>query len=215
MVPGTSHLIYVHGLFMNGAESLVLRRRLLRDFGTPMQTHAFRYHSVTSNMADITERLQGYVRKLAPGTLHLVAHSLGGLVVHRFLERYPDQAPGRVVLLGAPLVASRAAVAIARVKWAATMVGRCVAEELFTERARRWGPGRELGVIAGTKSMGLGQFFARFEEDCDGTVAVSETRIPGATDHLALPVSHMGLLLSARVARETGAFLKTGRFLLA
>ena len=65
-------------------------------------------------MADITERLQAYVRELAPGTLHLVAHSLGGLVVHRFLERYPDQPPGRVVLLGTPLVASRAAVAPSR-----------------------------------------------------------------------------------------------------
>ena len=57
------------------------------------------------------------------------------------------------------------------------MVGRCVAEELFTERARHWVAGRDLGVIAGTKSMGLGQFFARFDEDCDGTVAVSETRV--------------------------------------
>ena len=141
-----------------------------------------------------------------------MAHSLGGLVVHRFLERYPDQPPGRVVLMGSPIVSSRAAVAIARVKWAARMVGRCVAEELFTERARHWVAGRDLGVIAGTKSMGLGKFFARFDEDCDGTVAVSETRVLGAADHLTLPVSHMGLLLSSRVARETGAFLKSGKF---
>jgi pimeloyl-ACP methyl ester carboxylesterase len=212
MAAGIPHLIYVHGLFMNGAESLVLRRRLLRDLGAPLQTHAFHYRSVTSSMADITARLQAYVRELAPSALHLVAHSLGGLVVHRFLERYPEQAPGRVVLLGSPLVASRAAVAVARRKWAATMVGRCVAEELFTERSRRWAAGRELGVIAGTKSMGLGKFFARFEEDSDGTVAVSETRVPGAADYLSLPVSHMGMLLSARVARATGAFLKTGKF---
>lgn len=213
MVAGTTHLIYVHGLFMNGTDSLLLRRRLRRDFGTAVQMHAFQYRSARSTMADITARLQAYVRQLGPGELHLVAHSLGGLVVLRFLERYPEQAPGRVVVLGSPLVASRAAVAIARVKWAATLVGRCVAEELFTERARRWTPGREVGVIAGTKSMGLGKFFTRFDEDCDGTVGVSETRIPGASDHLALPVSHMGLLVSARVARETGAFLKTGHFL--
>ena len=94
------HLIYVHGLFMNGAESLVLRRRLLRDFGAPVHVHAFQYRSVSSGMADITARLQAYVRELAPSSLHLVAHSLGGLVVHRFLERYPDQPPGRVVLTG-------------------------------------------------------------------------------------------------------------------
>jgi hypothetical protein len=29
-----------------------------------------------------------------------------------------------------------------------------------------------------------------------------------------LPVSHMGMLVSARVARETGAFLRDGRFSL-
>jgi hypothetical protein len=115
--------------------------------------------------------------------------------------------------MGSPLVASRAAAAIARVKWAAAMVGRCVAEELFADRARRWVAGRDLGVIAGTTPLGLGRLFTRFDEESDGTVAVSETRIPGAADCLSLPVSHMGLLLSARVARETAAFLATGKFL--
>jgi len=51
-------------------------------------------------------------------------------------------------------------------------------------------------------------------EENDGTVAVSETRMPGATDHIVLPVSHLGMLLSARVARETGSFLTQGRFTL-
>jgi len=214
MSPESPHLIYVHGLFMNGSDSLVLRRRLLRDFGAPLNVHVFRYRSTTATMADITSRLQAYVQELAPTSLHFVAHSLGGLVVHRLLERYPEQAPGRVVLMGSPLVASRAAVAIARVKWAAAMVGRCVAEELFDERPRCWVAERDLGVIAGTTPMGLGRLFTRFEEESDGTVAVSETRIPGAADSLSLPLSHMGLLLSARVARETAAFLKTGKFLL-
>lgn len=213
MAPESPHLIYVHGLFMNGADFLVLRRRLLRDFGAPLNVHVFRYRSTTATMADITSRLQAFVRSLAPRSLHFVAHSLGGLVVHRFLECYPEQAPGRVVLLGSPMVASRAAAAIARVKWAAAMVGRCVAEELFAERPRGWVAERDLGVIAGTMPMGLGRLFTRFDEESDGTVAVSETRIPGAADCLSLPVSHMGLLVSARVARETAAFLKTGKFL--
>ena len=53
-----------------------------------------------------------------------------------------------------------------------------------------------------------------FQEPNDGTVAVSETRMPGATDHIVLPVSHMGMLLSARVAQETGHFLTQGHFSL-
>jgi hypothetical protein len=60
--------------------------------------------------------------------------------------------------------------------------------------------------------MGLGRFFARFEEDCDGTVGVSETRLNGITAHLTLPVSHMGMLVSHTVARQVGTFLETGRF---
>jgi hypothetical protein len=38
--------------------------------------------------------------------------------------------------------------------------------------------------------------------------------MPGAADHITLPVSHLGMLLSARVAHETGHFLTQGRFSL-
>jgi pimeloyl-ACP methyl ester carboxylesterase len=204
------HVIYVHGLWLSGAESLFLRRRLAQETG--FATHTFSYPTVTSSMAEVAERLSTFVTKLGARRLHFVGHSLGGLVIYRFLERYPGQAPGRVVFLGTPGVSSRAAVAAARNRWIATLVGRCVGEELLKEQSRRWQAPHELGVIAGTQRLGLGQFFAAFEEDCDGTVAVSETRIPGATDHITLPVSHMGMMLSARVARETAGFLQNGRF---
>jgi pimeloyl-ACP methyl ester carboxylesterase len=204
------HVVYVHGLWLSGAESLFLRRRLAQETG--FTTHTFSYPTVTSSMTEVAERLHGFVQKLQPARLHFVGHSLGGLVIYRFLERYPEQAPGRVVFLGTPSVASRAAVAAARNRWIATLVGRCAGEELLKERARRWEAARELGIIAGTQRLGLGQFFAQFEEDCDGTIAVSETRMPGATDHITLPVSHMGMMLSARVARETAYFLQNGRF---
>jgi hypothetical protein len=86
--------------------------------------------------------------------------------------------------------------------------------ELLGECERRWACGRELGLIAGTRAVGIGRFFAGFSEPNDGTVAVRETRLEGATDHLLLPVSHMGMLLSARVADECGRFLRDGRFSL-
>jgi pimeloyl-ACP methyl ester carboxylesterase len=209
MADGATHIVYVHGLWMNGTESLFLRRRLQTQLGVP--AHAFRYRSVSAKMSDITAALHGFVQELAPKSLHLIAHSLGGLVVYRFLERYPDIAPGRVVFLGVPLVASRSAVSVsARLRWAP--LGRCVADELLTPRARPWPAGRELGVIAGTRPAGLGRLFAKFDEDYDGTVAVSETRVPGAADFITLPVSHSGMMLSARVAREAGAFFQHGRF---
>ena len=105
---GATHLIYVHGLWMNGTESLFLRRRLQKQLGIPV--HAFRYRSVSATIADAVAGLQQFVRDLAPKSLHLVAHSLGGLVIYRTLEHVTGLPPGRVVFLGTPAVASRAAI---------------------------------------------------------------------------------------------------------
>lgn len=206
------HVIYVHGLWMPGGESLLLGHRLLREFG--LQVHAFPYSAGTWGMEEITAHLQSFVRDLGAPAVHFVGHSLGGLVIYRFLERYREQSPGRVVFLGTPCLESRAAVAAARSRFVSTLMGPSVAEELLRPCERQWTFDRPLGIIAGTQSIGLGQFLAGFEEECDGTVGVSETRLPGATDHIVLPVSHMGMLVSPRVARETGLFLTNGRFSL-
>lgn len=197
---------------MPGGESLLLGHRLLREFG--LQVHAFPYSAGTWGMEEITAHLQGFVRALDAPAVHFVGHSLGGLVIYRFLERYPGPGPGRVVFLGTPCLESRAAVGAARLRFVSTLMGPSVAEELLRPCARQWTFDRPLGIIAGTQSIGLGQFLAGFEEECDGTVGVSETRLAGATDHIVLPVSHMGMLVSPRVARETGLFLTNGRFSL-
>jgi pimeloyl-ACP methyl ester carboxylesterase len=206
-------VVYVHGLWMSGGESIVLRRRLAKEFG--LAVHPFRYRGASSSMMEITARLQSFVRELHAPIVHFVGHSLGGLVIYRFLERYPDQPPGRAVFLGTPCVASRAAEQASHFRIVASMMGRSVADELLRPRDRRWTMDRQLGIIAGTQPVGFGQILAQFDEDCDGTIGVSETRLPGATDHLVLPVSHLGMLVSARVAWETGLFLQQGRFSLA
>ena len=206
------HVVYVHGLWMPGGESLLLAQRLLREFG--LQMHAFPYSAATWDMEEITAHLQSFVHSLGLAAVHFVGHSLGGLVIYRFFERYPEQPPGRVVFLGTPCLESRAAVQAAQSRFVSALMGPSVAEELLRPRERRWSFGRPLGIVAGTQSVGLGQFIVGFEEESDGTVAVSETRMPGAADHITLPVSHMGLLVSARVARETGFFLMNGRFSL-
>jgi pimeloyl-ACP methyl ester carboxylesterase len=206
------HVVYVHGLWMPGGESRLLAYRLLREFG--LEVHAFPYSAGTWGMEEITAQLQSFVRTLDVPAVHFVGHSLGGLVIYRFFERYPEQLPGRAVFLGTPCLESRAAVQAGRSRFVSVLMGPSVADELLRPRERSWTFGGALGIIAGTQSIGLGQFLAGFEEECDGTVAVSETRLAGAADHITLPVSHMGMLVSPRVARETGLFLTNGRFSL-
>jgi pimeloyl-ACP methyl ester carboxylesterase len=205
-------VVYVHGLWMPGQESLVLGHRLAHDFALTL--HPFRYSAASAGMSSVTARLAQFVGELAAAEVHFVGHSLGGLVIHRFLERFPDQPPGRVVFLGTPSVASRAAEVAARFAPVAHLMGQSVAEELLQPHERQWTHSDPLGVIAGSQPIGLGQLLAHFAEENDGTVAVSETRMPGTTDHIVLPVSHLGMLISARVAHETGIFLTQGRFSL-
>lgn len=204
-------VVYVHGLWMSGGESILLRYRLAHEFG--LELHPFRYSAALSTMTEITSRLQSFVESLGVPSVHFVGHSLGGLVIYRFLERFPQQPPGRAVFLGTPSMASRVAEQASQIRLVASLMGQPVADELLRPQERRWTMAdRPLGIIAGSQPVGVGQIIAQFEEDSDGTVAVSETRLPGATDHLVLPVSHLGMLVSPRVARETGLFLREGRF---
>jgi pimeloyl-ACP methyl ester carboxylesterase len=203
--------IFVHGLFLNGAEFTLLRRRLSAAHG--LETHRFNYPTVTGSMEQAVDALGRLVASIDAERIHFVAHSLGGVVLCNYFQDDRDPRTGRVVMLGSPLGGSRSARAVAKHAVLRRVVGRIVAAELLAEREpRTWTSVRELGLVAGTRPMGLGRFFARFDEDCDGTVAVSETKLPGYKDHVTVAASHMGMLVSPVVARQVGAFLDSGAF---
>ena len=67
-------------------------------------------------------------------------------------------------------------------------------------------------MIAGDLAMGAGLLLNALQGDNDGTVEVDETRLPGLNDHIVLPLSHTGLLLSSAVVDQTAHFLKHGQF---
>jgi pimeloyl-ACP methyl ester carboxylesterase len=201
---------YVHGLWLKGGEAVWLRHRLARDLGA--ETPAFSYTSVSAGAAANALKLARFLAQTPADTLHLVGHSLGGLVILKLFEIAPPSAPGRIVLLGSPVCGSRAAQRLAALPLGRKIMGLTVDEELLTPRPRRWQGARDLGIIAGDLGLGLGRLVGRFAEPNDGTVAVSETYLEGATDHWVARASHSGMLFSAAVARQAAAFLRGGRF---
>jgi len=203
--------VFVHGLWLTGAESVLLRRRLAARHG--FECHSFSYRTVGRAMSDVTAQLAAFVERIDADQVHFVGHSLGGLVLYRYFETTPCAQPGRVVFLGSPTVKSRTAERVGRLPLFSSLIGRMVHDELvWPQEPRAWRCPRELGLVAGTRPLGLGRFFARFEEDCDGTIGVSETKLPGHTAHVTLPVSHMGMLASGAVAEQVGEFLANGQF---
>jgi hypothetical protein len=129
------------------------------------------------------------------------------------LERFEATLPaGRVVLLGSPVQGSAAARVAGSFGIGRWLLGPAAARELLVPRRQEFTSAWEIGTISGTRPMGLGRLLARFDEPNDGTVAVSETRLRAARDELVLPVSHLGMLMSPRVADASGHFLREGRF---
>ena len=208
-------VILVHGLWMTGLEFGVLRQRLQTRHG--FDVHVFSYPSMHGNVDEIVAELAAFAheRAASTGCVHLVGHSLGGAFVYRALEQQGMRdLPGNAVFLGSPLNGSRAANGVGRLSMLRPLIGRHALNELAEPCGRCW-PGdcaRSLGAIAGTRRLGTGQFFAHFDEENDGTVAVSETVIPGLNDHVVLPHSHVGMLFANDVAAQVGHFLRHGRF---
>ena len=207
-------VVYVHGLWLTGIEGALLRKRLAGELDA--DTRAFSYASVKSSVSTNAQALGKFLLGLRADTLHLVGHSLGGLVILKLFEsNATDQLPpGRIVFLGSPLNGSRSAQNLARLPLGTTLLGRGVREELLIPRERCWRGQRDLGVIAGSLSVGLGKLVGARGAPNDGTIFVDETRLPGISQHLVMPVSHTGLPFSKSVARQTGAFLRSGKFMV-
>lgn len=202
-------VILLHGLWMGEFELAGLKRRL-QGFGFDCRT--FGYPSVAGTMADHVAGLRQLVQRTSAQTLHFVGHSLGGIVVLKVLEQTDDLPPGRAVLLGSPLQGCTAARGFARLPLARALLGHAVAEDVMECGPRVWSGRRDVGVIAGAVGLGLGRLFADLSADHDGSVLVEETRLPGAADHIVLPVSHTGMVFSSAVAVQTAHFLEHGTF---
>lgn len=207
--PVKETVILVHGLWMHGM-ALSLHARWLRAAG--FAAHCFSYASVRAGLAETAARLGDFVAARGGPTVHLVGHSLGGLVVLELLARRCPDGLRRAVLMGSPVRGSHCARRLLRHGWTGAMIGRGLAqwqpEELPALPAQV-----EIGVIAGTRSIGMARIIPGLEQPNDGAVALAETHLPEARDSIALPVAHSQMLVSGACSRQVIAFLRSGRFL--
>lgn len=185
---------------------------------------------VNLSYASTRDRIESHARALASVVKHLegvekvhfVAHSMGNLVVRRYLamrERNDSKARGlpavgRIVMLAPPNQGS-------------SFAKRLRDNELFrlvggvggAEFAERWDevekdlltPQGEFGIIAGGgRRPGLKS--PVLDGDNDVVVTVEETKLDGADDFRVVPVIHTFIMDDERVRNYTENFLKHGYF---
>ena len=185
----------------------LLRWRLSR---CGFRTYQFRYHSLRRDLPANARRLHRFLATVPGDRVHLVGHSLGGLVIRKLFQQFPDQRPGRIVTLGTPHNASAVAQHLRQSRFGRLLLG--LSAKALCEDLPPWDGVRELGVIAGTRARGTGRLFGGLSGSNDGVVSVEETRLENAADWIDLPISHTGLVIAAVVAAETCHFLQQGHF---
>ncbi len=203
----SGRVLLLHGLWMRRPALWPLAGRLQ---GAGFVVRSFPYATLWSRPEDSLARLARWMRDAGDAPVHLVGHSLGGVTALAMLAQQAGEGlpAGRVVCLGSPIAGSAAAAQL-HARGLGLLAGRSI------ELLKRGVPvpvDREVGMIAGTRALGLGRWFAPLDGEHDGTVAVSETRRPHLADHLCLEASHSGLLFSAEAARQTAHFLAYGHF---
>ena len=210
MAGARERIIFVHGLWLTGIESLWLRRRLTQHYGYELEV--FSYGTRVESLDSVLDRLQALIAPSDQVT-YLLGHSLGGRITLKYLlQRAATHAVRRAVLMGSPVGGSRAPRVLAAHGWGREIIGAAALQQLLVSDAEVTTLPCEVGVIAGTLPLGVGGLFASFDEPHDGTVALSETTLAAATDQITLPVSHLGMLVSESVVEAIATFCRSGHF---
>lgn len=169
------------------------------------------YRSRHLSLAEAIDFAARAVERLAQrwDVVHMVGHSLGGVLAAAVLAGRPDLPLGRVVMIGSPMRGSALAAWCLRVPPVRAVLGP-VLEDLAVRKGPLTSSDR-IGAIAGTagnrfigRRVGLAGLH-------DGKVTL-RSAWAGAGHRAAVPVGHAMLPFSREVARLTAGFLRDGAF---
>ena len=170
----------------------------------PLEALADDIHPAIARLADSTE-----------GSVHFVAHSMGGLLARVYLARYRPARLGRVVMLGTPNGGSEIADRLKHL---------IVYRAFFGPAGQQLGTVRDaalsatlppvdypVGIIAGNRSV-YAVASALLPRPNDGRVSVEKTRLDGMADHIVIGASHPWLPRNRIAIEQAIVFLRDGRF---
>ena len=193
-------VVFIHGIWMKGFELLYLSRKIKKS---GYKTYHFRYSSLFKTPVQNAERLNRFLLSINEPVIHLVAHSLGGIVVLHLLSQHKQSKLGKVIMLGTPIKGSAAAKNINQRWWLKWLLGKSRVKGLLGDIAFFSGE-QEIYMIAGNKGIGMGKVLAyrAMQKESDGTVNLDETLLPYITQHTIVPYSHFTMLWSNKVAQK-------------
>jgi pimeloyl-ACP methyl ester carboxylesterase len=211
-------VLLLHGLVRTRGSMESLAEQIGKDRpDTSVMT--FSYASGRNTVAEHAAAVRGAIAKMeGVEKIHFIGHSLGNLVVRRYLYDLQIRPPearrawpetGRIVMLAPPNQGSRVAEVfrndpIFRTVWGVS--GSQIAQ--WHDLAKTLAiPRTEFAIIAGGKESRRNPLLTGQN---DWVVTVDETRLPGAHDFMVLPVLHSTMMNTPEVQEATIRFLRDG-----
>ncbi|MEX0868012.1 MAG: alpha/beta fold hydrolase [Pirellulales bacterium] len=214
-------VILLHGLFRTKGAMKGMERFLAEQGGYTV----FRmgYPSTRDDIDAHAEALRAIIDHLDGVTqIDLVGHSLGNLVIRRYLaittdpERgiQGDRRLGRVVMLAPPNHGSAFGEKVLPLDVTKQIAGKsalAIAEDWKALNDKLTTPRIPFGILAGGKGDDEG-YNRLIPGDDDMVVEVSSTRLAGAADFRIVPAVHTFIMNNEQVQRMTLHFLQHGAF---
>ncbi len=147
-------------------------------------------------------------------SLHIVAHSMGAIVVRYYLQEHPLEKLGRVVLLSPP---NHGTELINRFDWCAWFrnfngpggMQLAAGESGFVESLPP--PDYPVGILMSSRSINpVASLFIPGKDD--GRVALQSAKLQGMRDFKLIPTNHHVIMKKTMTINAVVQFLKTGYF---
>lgn len=181
------------------------------------KTIYFRYSWLKYSPADIANQFLAKLIKThctdVKKKINFISHSTGGLILYQYLKHNKDLRFNRAVMIAPPFGGSELVNWFERYfGWICRKLGPTYAAlALSNIHSAQPVSQIELGIIAGASSVNPLSYFLINGQN-DGFVSIESTKMPGAKEHVVVPLSHYFLLLNGNVIAKTVSFIKQGCF---
>lgn len=214
-VPHQEAVILLHGLCRTSRSMTAMEQSLtragyrVRNVDYPSRTGSIKELADSAVAEAVTQCERDGASKI-----NFVTHSMGGILVRRYLADHSVLSLGRVVMLGPPNQGSEVVDRLGG-WWFFKKINGPAGSELGTgsdSTPNRLGPANFcVGIIAGSRTINWINSLIIPGRD-DGKVSIARTKLAGMTDHLVLPASHPFLMRDHSAIRQTIYFLQNGKF---